>query len=71
METNGDNTPLPKSGLYRQKETGAEQVLLMTPELGTPLIDAFIKAGFVRVGDVPTVTKETPVTKEVKTKEKE
>lgn len=57
METNGDGRPLPKSGLYRQKETGIEQVLHMTPELGTPLIDAFIQAGFVRVGDVPTESK--------------
>lgn len=64
METNGDLTPLPKSGLYRQKETGVEQVLTQTPELGSSIIDAFIKAGFVRVGDVPTVS--TPVTKEVK-----
>lgn len=67
METNGDGRPLPKSGLYRQKETGAEVVLLMTPELGTPQIDAFIQAGFVRVGDVP----ETKVVPEKVIKEKE
>lgn len=56
METNGDLRPLPQSGLYRQKETGVEQVLHMTPELGTSMIDAFIKTGFVRVGDIPTVS---------------
>lgn len=70
METNGDGRPLPKSGLYRQRETGVEQVLHMTPELGTSLIDAFIKAGFERVGDVPTVT-IAPETKVKSTKEKD
>jgi hypothetical protein len=66
METNGDGRPLPKSGLYKQKETGVEQVLFMTPELGTAQIDAFIKAGFERVGDVPTeptVVSDTSVKK--------
>lgn len=62
METNGNGQPLPKSGLYKQTETGIEQVLLMTPELGTSQIDAFIKAGFVRIGDVPIpkVVSDTP-----------
>lgn len=69
METNGDGRPLPKTGLYRQRETGVEQVLVMTPELGTPLIDAFIKAGFERVGDIPE-TKVVSDTAKV-TKEKE
>lgn len=70
LETNGDGRPLPKSGLYRQKETGAETVLHMSPELGTSLIDAFIKAGFERVGDVPTETSVASVT-EVKSTKKE
>lgn len=64
METNGDLRPLPQSGLYKHKETGATTVLLQQPELGSSQIDAFIKAGFERVGDVPTVS--APVTKEVK-----
>lgn len=54
METNGDGRPLNRAGLYKQKETGVEIVLEATPELGTPIIDAFIQAGFVRVGDTPT-----------------
>lgn len=70
METNGNGVPLPKSGLYKQKETGAETVLLMTPELGTSMIDAFIRAGFERIGDVPTVTNVAPK-EEDKSKEKD
>lgn len=71
IETNGTGVPLPKSGLYRQKETGVTQVLTMSPELGTSLIDAFIKAGFERIGDVPTVTNVAPVTEVKSTKEKD
>jgi hypothetical protein len=59
METNGNGTALPQSGLYRHKETGAETVLKLLPELGSSQIDAFIRAGFERVGDVPTITPET------------
>lgn len=67
METNGNGQPLPKSGLYRQKETGIEQILEMNPELGTAQIDAFMRAGFERVGDIPTVS-NTPQTIKVKEK---
>lgn len=60
METNGDNRPLPQSGLYRQKETGIEIVLTQMPGLGSSQIDAFIQAGYERVGDIPTETKVEP-----------
>lgn len=67
METNGDGRPLPKSGLYRQKETGVEQILTVTPGLGSPMIDAFVKAGFEYVGDPPV--KPVSDTKVIKEKE--
>jgi hypothetical protein len=60
QETNGDGTELHKSGLYRSKDTGVEMVLHQNPGLGSPVIDAFVKAGFERVGDIPTVPTATP-----------
>lgn len=66
METNGDGRPLNKPGLYKQKETGAEVVLEETPGLGTPVIDAFIQAGFVRIGDAPEKSKVVPETESSK-----
>lgn len=60
METNGDGRPLPLSGLYKHKEAGTEIVLEQTPGLGSAKIDAFIQAGYVRVGDIPTKTKVEP-----------
>lgn len=48
--TNGDGRPDRKEGLYRQKETGAEMYLEnKTPEYGSPMIDAFVKGGWVLV----------------------
>lgn len=60
QETNGDGRPLNKPGIYRQKETGQEIYLESTPDLGTPIIDAFMQAGFVYVGP-----KEEPKIEEV------
>lgn len=49
---NGDGSPFNKEGLYRQKETGAEMYLEnTTPEYGSPMIDAFVKAGWVLVDE--------------------
>ena len=45
---NGDGKPFNQEGWYRQKETGQEIYLEnKTPEYGSPMIDAFIKAGWV------------------------
>lgn len=47
---NGDGSAFNEAGLYRQSETGAEMYLQNdTPELGSPVIDAFVKAGWVLV----------------------
>ena len=61
-ETNGENRPLNPSGIYKQKVTGAEVYLEDTPGVGTPIIDAFIQAGFVKV-ESSEVSPATPVTK--------
>lgn len=50
-ETNGDKRPLNSTGLYRHKENGIEIWLEQTPGLGSPIIDAFVKAGFVWVSN--------------------
>ncbi len=60
-ELNGNGKQLNKPGLYRHKETGIEVELDANPGLGTPLIDAFIQAGYVFV-DEPKVV-PTPVKK--------
>jgi hypothetical protein len=57
MEKNGSGKPLNKPGLYRHKETGAEVTLNDNPGIGTPMIDAFIQAGFVKVEE-PIVAPE-------------
>jgi len=54
QETNGDGRKSNPSGWYRQKETGAEMFLEnTTPEYGSPMIDAFVKGGWVLI-DAPT-----------------
>lgn len=54
QETNGDGRRINPSGWYRQSETGAEMFLENTsPELGSPMIDAFVKGGWVLI-DKPT-----------------
>ena len=56
---NGDGSPFNRGGLYRQKETGAEMYLENTsPELGSPMIDAFVKGGWVFVSESAPVTPE-------------
>lgn len=54
-ELNGNGKQLNKPGSYRHKETGAVVELDMTPGVGTPLIDAYVQVGFVRVEDEPKV----------------
>lgn len=62
-ETNGDGKELNKEGLYRHSGTGQEIWLEQTPPYGSPVIDAFIKAGFVYIGNekpqVPEVVEPT------------
>ena len=63
QETNGDGRKINPSGWYRQKETGMEMFLEnTTPEYGSPMIDAFVKNGWVLI-DAPTIV--TPATPEV------
>ena len=67
QETNG-NGKLNPSGWYRQKETGAEMFLEnTTPELGSPMIDAFVKGGWVLIDNPTQVPLATPETEDVYT----
>jgi len=66
QETNGDGSQLSKPGMYRHKETGVEVYLEQTPPYGTPIIDAFVRLGYVYVGDKPT--EEPEVVSETKAK---
>lgn len=57
------------NGFYEHKETGTVVQLVNEPNLGTPLTNAYIKAGFVFVGEKDPRTpepkaKETPVVSE-------
>ena len=52
-----------EDGFYEHKETGAVVELINDPDLGTPLTNAYIRAGFVFVG------KEDPRKKDVASKE--
>lgn len=46
-----------QDGFYQHKETGAVVELVNDPDLGTPLTNAYIKAGFTYVGkEDPRVT---------------
>lgn len=57
--TNGDGSSFNRDGLYRQKETGAEMYLEnKTPDLGSPMIDAFVKCGWVFVSESAPVIPE-------------
>ena len=40
-----------KSGFYRHKDTGVVVELVNDPDLGSPLTNAYIQAGFEYVGD--------------------
>lgn len=67
--TNGDGRPSHTEGLYRQKETGAEMYLEnKTPELGSPMIDAFVKGGWELVSE-HVESKEAEVVSNVEKKE--
>lgn len=66
IETNGNNKPLHKAGMYEHKESGAKVYLEPNYELGSAQIDAFVQAGFVWVSDKEEsseVTKEAKNTK--------
>jgi hypothetical protein len=39
-----------EDGFYQHKETGAVVQLINDPELGTPLTNAYIRAGFIYIG---------------------
>jgi hypothetical protein len=66
IEVNGDGKATNRPGLYRLKGGDVEVVLDGHPDLGTPMIDAFVQAGYERVGDKPTEVKSTEVAPEVK-----
>lgn len=51
VELNGNGKPMAIPGWYKHSETGAVIELHRTPEVGTPMIDAFIQAGFVYAGE--------------------
>lgn len=63
-ETNNLGRP---EGYYKHKETGAIVKLAADAALGTPMIDAFIQAGYVHIdeSEVPKVEVETEKTVEV------
>lgn len=48
-ETDGEITVPKTAGLYRHTGTGVVVELDETPGVGTPLIDAFVKMGYVKV----------------------
>lgn len=54
-ESSNQNNP---AGVYRHPETGAEQVIEHDPITGSALADAFVRVGFVFVGDVQTETSD-------------
>lgn len=56
-ETNGNKNPLKPEGYYQHAKGGAVVWVESTPGLGTPLIDAYVSAGYVYVG------KEDPTAK--------
>jgi len=57
-EINGNGNTLNKPGLYTHKESGKTVELDGTPDVGTPIIDAFIQAGYVYTGVVPEAKAE-------------
>ena len=61
QETNGDGQKINPSGWYKQKETGVEMFLEnTTPEYGSPMIDAFVKCGWVLIDKPTQVPLATP-----------
>jgi len=63
METNGDGKKLNQAGRYVHKGSGAVVFLNTMPDVGTPQIDAFVQAGFVRE-DEPKDEPKTVVTED-------
>jgi len=64
-ETNGDNRPYNKPGLYRHPESGAEVITRHDAKLGSAMSDAVVQVGYKYVGDAPV---EAPAKAEVKSK---
>jgi hypothetical protein len=46
MELNGSGRPLRESGKYIHPGSGQVVELQANPNIGTPMIDAFVQAGF-------------------------
>jgi hypothetical protein len=76
MENNGTGKRLNREGWYKHRETGVRQYLTVTPDIGTPMIDAYVQVGFVYDEDqsdgpkvVSDVKKENVLTCEVCGKE--
>jgi hypothetical protein len=46
-EKNGNGKVLNRPGFYKHEKTGQVVELDVTPDVGTPMIDAFVQAGFV------------------------
>ena len=59
-EINGNGRAINPEGVYKHKESGATVVLESSPGVGTPMIDAYIQAGYVYAGD-QEVVKPAPV----------
>ena len=66
-ETNGDGNPLKRAGFYQHKNGGPYVYVEATPELGTPLLDAYVSAGYVFISEEDPSAKpeviETPKAK--------
>jgi len=61
QETNGDGRKINPAGWYKQKETGAEMFLEnTTPEYGSPMIDAFVRCGWVKIDEPTQVSPASP-----------
>ncbi len=65
METNGNGAQLNQSGWYKHKETGATVQLESTPGVGSPVVDAFVNVGFVKMTDSEIAAMQTVVAPEV------
>lgn len=50
-ELDGNKRPAHKAGVYEHKESGTRIYLETNPELGTAMIDGFVKMGYVWIAD--------------------
>ena len=58
-EKNGNGNPLKQEGYYQHAKGGPIVYVGATPGLGTPLIDAYVSAGYVFLGtEDPSVKAE-------------